>query len=40
MNPLSCKNSKNNEIIVRKYIQKEFNRNSSAQNIRMNLKKL
>ena len=40
MNPLTCKNSKNNEIIVRKYIQKEFNRNSSAQNIRMNLKKL
>ena len=40
MNPLSCKNSKNNEIIVRKYIQKEFNRNSSAQNIRMNLKKI
>ena len=40
MNPLSCKNSKNNDIIVRKYIQKEFNRNSSAQNIRMNLKRL
>ena len=40
MNPLSCKNSKNNDIIVRKYIQKEFNRNSSAQNIRMNLKKI
>ena len=31
--PLSCKNSKNGQI-VRRYIQKEFNRNSSSQNIK------
>ena len=32
--PLSCKNSKNNGHIVRKYIQKEMIRNSSYQNIK------
>ena len=32
--PLSCKNSKNNGHIVRKYIQKEMIRNSSSQNIK------
>ena len=32
--PLSCKNSKNNGQIVRKYIQKEMIRNGSTQNIK------
>ena len=32
--PLSCKNSKNNGHILRKYIQKEMIRNSSYQIIK------
>ena len=38
ISPLSCKNSKNNRQIIRKYIQKENNRNNSCQIIKMNSK--
>ena len=38
ISPLSCKNSKNNNQIIRKYIQKENNRNNSCQIIKMNSK--
>ena len=38
ISPLSCKNSKNNRQIIRKYIKKENNRNNSCQIIKMNSK--